>query len=99
MLRVGAVSVLPFAILFAVLALVCAAFLLMHAFRRSVGTGMMVLLIPFYVLFYAFSQFEHPRKNLIVTGFMACSVLAAVFLGLGGHGVASATAHVAPSGF
>ncbi|ADO75650.1 hypothetical protein [Stigmatella aurantiaca] len=81
---------LPLAALFALVTLVCAVFLLLHAFRRSVGTGMMVLLIPFYVLFYAFSQFEHPRKNLILAGFFGCSVLAAVFLGLGAHGLSAA---------
>ena len=76
---------LPLAILSGLVALVCAAFLLIHAFRRSVGTGVMVLLIPCYVLFYAFSQFEHPRKSLILAGFFGCSLLAAVFLGLGVH--------------
>lgn len=78
---------LPLAALFALVTLACAAFLLVHAFRRSVGTGMMVLLIPFYMPFYAFSQFEHPRKSLIVAGFFGCSLLAAVFLGLGVHGL------------
>lgn len=78
---------LPLAALFGLVTVVCAAFLLVHAFRRSVGTGMMVLLIPFYILFYAFSQFEHPRKNLILAGFFGCSLLAAVFLGLGAHGL------------
>lgn len=78
---------LPLAALFGIITLVCAIFLLIHAFRRSVGTGMMVLLIPCYILFYAFSQFEHPRKNLILAGFFSCSVLAAVFLGLGAHGM------------
>ncbi len=76
---------LPLAILFGVITLVCAAFLLVHAFRRSLGTGMMVLLIPFYMLVYAFGQFEHPRKNLILAGFFGGTVLAAVFLGLGAH--------------
>jgi translocator protein len=79
------VPLLPLAALFGLVTLVCAAFLIVHAFRRSVGTGMMVLLIPFYILFYAFSQFEHPRKNLILAGFFSCSLLAAVFLGLGAH--------------
>ncbi|HYH97539.1 hypothetical protein [Hyalangium sp.] len=78
---------LPLAALFGLVTLVCAVFLFLHAFRRSVGTGMMVLLIPFYILVYAFSQFEHPRKNLILAGFFGCSVLAAVFLGLGAHGL------------
>ncbi len=81
------VPLLPLAALFGIVTLVCAVLLLVHAFRRSVGTGMMVLLIPCYILFYAFSQFEHPRKNLILAGFFGCSVLAAVFLGLGAHGL------------
>lgn len=76
---------LPLATLFGVITLVCAIFLLVHAFRRGLGTGMMVLLVPFYVLVYAFSQFEHPRKNLILAGFFGSSILAAVFLGLGAH--------------
>lgn len=78
---------LPLAALFGLVTLVCAAFLVVHAFRRSVGTGMMVLLIPCYMPFYAFSQFEHPRKSLILAGFFGCSVLAAVFLGMGVHGL------------
>ncbi len=76
---------LPLAALFGVITLVCAVFLLIHAFRRSLGTGMMVLLVPCYMLVYAFSQFEHPRKNLILAGFFGSSVLAAVFLGMGAH--------------
>lgn len=76
---------LPLAALFGVITLVCAVFLLIHAFRRSLGTGMMVLLVPCYLPVYAFSQFEHPRKNLIIAGFFGGTVLAAVFLGLGAH--------------
>lgn len=78
---------LALAALFGLVTLVCSAFLLVHAFRRSVGTGMMVLLIPCYMPFYAFSQFEHPRKSLILAGFFGCSLLAAVFLGIGVHGL------------
>lgn len=90
---------LPLAILFALVALVCAVILLIHAFRRSVGTGVMVLLIPCYVLFYAFSQFEHPRKGLIVAGLMASTVLAAVFLGMGAHGLAAMSSQLPPPAF
>jgi len=93
------VPLLPLAILSGLVALVCAALLLIHAFRRSVGTGVMVLLIPCYMLFYAFSQFEHPRKGLIVAGFVASTVLAAVFLGLGAHGVAEVASRLPPPGF
>ncbi len=59
------------------LAAVCYVRVLIHAFSRSVGTGLMVLGIPCYVLFYAFSQFESPRKGWWIFG----------MLGLGGCGV------------
>jgi hypothetical protein len=56
--------------------------ILVHAFRRSVGTGLLVLCVPAYVLVYAFSQFEHPRKNAVVMGWLCSLVLAAVLLAL-----------------
>ncbi len=85
------VPLLPLAALFGALSLVCAIFMLVHAFRRSLGTGMMVLLVPFYLPVYAFSQFEHSRKNLVVATFFASSVLAAIFLGLGAHALEQVT--------
>jgi hypothetical protein len=90
------VPLLPLAALFGLVTLACVAFVLVHAFRRSLGTGMMVLLVPCYVLVYAFSQFEHPRKNLILAGLFGCSVLAAVFLGLGAHALEQALFRPAP---
>jgi translocator protein len=84
------VPLLPLAAFFGFTSLVCAFFLLRHAFRRSVGTGVMVLLVPAYVFFYAFSQFEHPRKNLIVSAFVACTLLAAVFFGVGARSLEAA---------
>ena len=56
--------------------------ILRFAFRRSVGTGFMVLLIPFYMLHFAFSQFEHPRKPWIVSTWIVALVLTAVCFGL-----------------
>jgi benzodiazapine receptor len=58
----------------------CALLIVLHAFNRSIGTGFMALCIPFYILYYAFSQFEHPRKNLIIAGFMGCLPLGTVLL-------------------
>lgn len=62
--------------------------ILLHAFRRSVGTGVMVLFIPGYVLLYAFRQFEHPRRHLIVPGFLGALVLVGLFVGLAAPGLA-----------
>ena len=72
--------VLPLlAAFFGLVSLACAAFVWRHAFQRSVGTGMMVLLIPGYVFVYSFRQFEHPRKSWLLAGFMSSLLLAAVF--------------------
>lgn len=56
----------------------CFVLVLLHAFSRSLGTGVMVLLIPFYCLYYAFSQFEHSRKGWVVAGGICCFVLGIV---------------------
>ena len=61
-------------------ALSCFGLVLAHAFRQSVGSGLMVLLIPCFVFYYAFAHFQHPRKGLIVAALMAASVLGTVFL-------------------
>ncbi len=68
-------------VLFALLAVACAATILVHAFRRSVGTGVMVLLVPAYILVYAFTQFEHRFKGPLVAGLLACSTLAGALYG------------------
>lgn len=57
--------------------------ILVHAFRRSVGTGVMALCVPAYLLVYAFSQFEHRHKPLLVAAWGASLVLAGVLLPLG----------------
>jgi len=61
-----------------VLAVVCFALVLRHAFQRSVGTGFMVLLIPVYNVVYGFRQFEHPRKGLVLAGWLGGFVAGAV---------------------
>lgn len=63
-------------LLLTLLGFTCAALILVHAFRRSVGTGVMVLLIPCYILYYAFSQFEHARKGLVIAGLIGGLALA-----------------------
>jgi hypothetical protein len=61
----------------------CAVMICVHAFRRSVGTGVMVIGIPGYLAVYAFTQFEHRFKPLIATTYVACLMLSAVFSALG----------------
>ena len=71
-MRVGAL-VLTGAVLCGV-GLICSTFVIVHAFRRSVGTGVMVLFVPFYVVYYAFSQFEHRSKGLLLAGWLGCLI-------------------------
>lgn len=76
------VAFLVLALLVGVVQLACALFIYVHAFRRSVGTGFIVLCIPFYIFYYAFSQFEHARKSLIVSGLCASTPLTVVFFAM-----------------
>jgi hypothetical protein len=64
------------------MALLLALPILGHAFRRSVGTGLMVLCVPAYVLVYAFTQFEHPKKGALIFSWLGALVLSAVLFGL-----------------
>lgn len=65
-------------ILLQLVAVACFLPVLVHAFQRSVGTGFMVLCLP-YNVYYAFSQFEHRFKGVLVStwlgGFVAGVVL------------------------
>ena len=61
----------------------CFVFILVHAFRRSVGTGVIVLCIPFYNLYYGFMQFEHRYKSLIIPGWLCGFGIGAALLSLG----------------
>ncbi len=64
--------------LLALISLACALPILIHAFRRSLGTGVMVLCIPCFIAFYAFAQFEHRYKGALVAGWISAFVLASV---------------------
>jgi translocator protein len=54
------------AVIFGLVQLVASIFLLIDAFQKSVGKGFMVLCIPCYIIYYMFSEFDHPRKNQIL---------------------------------
>lgn len=71
----------PVILLLAIASAVAWFLIVLHAFKRSVGTGFLVLLVPMYILYYAFSQFEHGRKGVIVGVFIGCGALAAMMYG------------------
>lgn len=53
------------------------ALIVVHAFKRSVGTGFVVLCLPLYNVYYAFSQFEHRLKGVVLAGWLGAGVLGA----------------------
>lgn len=57
----------------------CFTTVLVHAFRRSIGTGFIVLCLPLYALYYGFSQFTHPRKGLLLAGWIGTLVPGVIF--------------------
>lgn len=72
--------------IFALIFAAASAIILRFAFvERSAGTGVMVLLVPGYIFYFAFEQFEHRYKPLILSAWLASLGLAAVFLGLADH--------------
>jgi translocator protein len=81
------VLLLAFAV--CLLSLGCAVLILKHAFGMSVGTGFMVLCIPCFIFYYAFSQFEHRFKGAIVAGFIGGWVLTLALELAGGGGIGS----------
>lgn len=64
--------------LLALLSVVAWLFVIIHAFQRSVGTGFLVLCIPLYLLWYAFSQFEHRQKGAILAVWLGSGMLAVI---------------------
>jgi hypothetical protein len=75
-------------ILVQALAVACFVPVLLHAFRRSLGTGFMVLCLPVYTPYYAFSQFEHRYKGALVAGWLGGLGLGVVLFTVG-QGLAS----------
>ena len=65
----------------------------LHAFRRSVGTGVMVTFIPGYFFLYAFSQFQHRYRHVLIPTLLGAAVLTGVFGGLATSGLARADEH------
>jgi hypothetical protein len=69
----------------ALISFVCWIIILIHAFSKGGALqGFLSLCIPFYIIYYAFARFEHPKKNLIVVGYLVGGILAGVFLSMAG---------------
>ena len=57
------------------LGLVCAIIILIDAFKDAIWKGLVGLLCGLYLLYYAFVEFDHEHKWLIILGWL---------LGIGG---------------
>lgn len=78
-----AIIILLVVLLAALVQLVCAIFVYIHAFQQSVGTGFLVLCVPCYIFFYIHDQFQHEHKQTIVTLFYASIAVNVVMRMLG----------------
>lgn len=65
-------------LLLQLLSVSCFATVLAHAFRRGLGTGAAVLLVPPYGVFYGFARFEHRARGLVLAGWLGALALAVV---------------------
>lgn len=72
----------PYALagLFGIAAAVCGLVILVCAFKESIGQGLLCLLVPFYIVYYALARLEHPQRRLLATGLIAGPLLAAVMM-------------------
>jgi len=61
------------------LSVCCFATVLVDAFKRGLGTGATVLLLPPYSVYFAFARFEHRRRALVLAGWLGALALAIVF--------------------
>ncbi len=68
----------------ALVAFVAAVIILIHAFKASIGQGFLCLCIPFYILYYAFARFTHPKKNLIIGVLIGGWILSVILTAAGG---------------
>jgi hypothetical protein len=72
---------------FALIFAACSVRILTYAFGRSTGTGVMVLLMPGYILYFAFSQLEHRFKNHLLAAWIGSLGLTAFFFALATNAV------------
>jgi hypothetical protein len=67
------------ALVFDLVGIVCAIIILIHAFKNGGALqGILCLCVPFYILYYMFAKFEHPKKNLIIAGYFGGFIIAVV---------------------
>lgn len=55
---------------FWVVSFVCSIIILIDAFKNEIWKGIVSLLCGLYMLYYAFAEFQHEKKTLILVGWL-----------------------------
>ena len=59
----------------AIAAFVCSIIILIAAFSDEFVKGLLCLCLPFYILYYAFTWFNHEKKGLIIGVWLGGGIL------------------------
>jgi hypothetical protein len=70
--------------------LVCSIIVLIAAFQTSTSTGFLSLCVPFYILYFAFTQYQRPNKNVFLGIWIGLIIVSNVLSQVGKSMLASA---------
>lgn len=59
---------IPVLALLSLAGLVCSIIVIINAFQDEIWKGFLALFIPFYILYYTFTDFDHEQRSLIQFG-------------------------------
>lgn len=62
---------------------VCAIFILIEAFKSAVWKGIVGLFCGLYLLYFAFTEFQHEKKGMIIAGWLVAGILGGVLINMG----------------
>lgn len=66
--------------------------LLIHAFKESIGQGLLSLFVPFYIFYYGFAKYQSPKKGLVLGGWLGSIAVGMGLFVVGAMQFASTTA-------
>ena len=75
---------------------VCAIIILIDAFKNEVWKGIVCILCGFYMLYYAFAEFQHEKKVLILVGWLVAGIIGGGAMMAGSLGAALSAAGGVP---
>ncbi|MEE2639376.1 MAG: hypothetical protein VX768_02005 [Planctomycetota bacterium] len=65
-------------VIFQLAAFVCGIIILIAAFSDDVLQGILCLCVPFYVFYFVFARFQHPKKGLIIGVWLGAGILGGI---------------------